>query len=183
MSKLAKKPLIIPDGVQAKLTDGVLEFSGKEGRLAVKVLPHITAELKDNQLSFTLSQPTKQGRANWGTIASLAKNAVEGVSKGFTKVLEIEGIGYKANMEGANLVLNVGLTHPVKLTPPSGIKLTLEKNMIKVSGMDKFLVGETAAKIRKVSPPEPYKGKGIHYQGEAVRRKAGKKVAGVGAAA
>lgn len=184
MSKLAKKPLILPEGVTAKMTDGVLEFSGKEGKLTLKVLPFISAELNGNQLSFKLAQPTKQGRANLGTMASLARNAADGVAHGFAKTLEIDGIGYKANMEGANVVvLNVGLTHPVKFTVPSGVKVVLEKNMIKISGADKFLVGEVAAKIRKVSPPEPYKGKGIHYQGEVIRRKQGKKVAGVGAAA
>ncbi len=183
MSKLAKKPIIIPQGVEVKQNDGVLEFSGKEGKLTVKVLPFISAELSDSQLTFKLQQSTKQGRANWGTIASLAKNAILGVGEGFNKKLELEGIGFKASMDGSGLVLNVGFTHPVKYTPPAGVKLTIEKGVIKVSGADKSIVGETAAKIRKIYPPEPYKGKGIRYQGEVVRRKAGKKVAGTGATA
>lgn len=183
MSKLAKKPLIITEGVTVKMTDGALEFAGKEGKLALKVLPFINVEISNGQMTFKTENKTKQGRANLGTMASLCKNAVAGVSGGYSKVLEIDGIGYKANMEGANIVLNVGLTHPVKYTPPSGVKVTLEKNTIKITGVDKFLVGEVAAQIRKISPPEPYKGKGIHYQGEQIRRKAGKKVAGTGAGA
>lgn len=183
MSKLAKKPLIIPEGVAVKITDGVLEFSGKEGKLTLPVLPFITAELKDGQLSFKLDKEVKQGRANLGTMASLAKNAALGVSQGFNKTLELDGIGYKASMEGASLVLNVGFTHPVKFTAPATVKVAVEKGLIKISGADKFLVGETAAKIRKIAPPEPYKGKGIHYLGEVIRRKAGKKVAGTGTAA
>ena len=183
MSKLAKKPIIIPEGVEVKLNGSVLEFSGKEGKLTVPVLEFIAAELKDGQLSFGLAKETKQGRANWGTMASLAKNAVLGVSQGFSKTLEMDGIGYKASMEGGNVVLNVGFTHPVKFTPPATVKVTVEKGLIKIFGADKFLVGETAAKIRKICPPEPYKGKGIHYLGEVIRRKAGKKVAGTGTAA
>ena len=183
MSKLAKKPIIIPPGIEAKLNDGVLEFSGKEGKLTVKVLPFISAELKDGQLTFKLQQATKQGRANLGTVTSISKNAIKGVSEGFGKILELEGIGFKASMEGANLILNVGFTHPVKYVTPAGIKLAVEKGVIKVTGLDRALVGQTAAEIRKVFPPEPYKGKGIRYRGEVVRRKAGKKVAGTGAAA
>lgn len=182
MSKLAKKPIAIPQGVEAKLNSGVLEFSGKEGKLVVKILPFILAELKDGQLTFKLQQATKQGRANWGTITSISKNAIKGVSEGFAKILELEGIGFKAAMEGASLVLNVGFTHPVKYPTPTGIKIVVEKGVIKVSGLDRALVGQTAAEIRKVFPPEPYKGKGIRYRGEVVRRKAGKKVAGTGAA-
>lgn len=183
MSKLAKKPILIPQGVEAKLNDVVLEFSGKEGKLSVKILPFISVELKDGQIAVGLNQNTKQGRANWGTMASLIKNAIQGVAEGFNKALELEGIGFKASMEGANLVLNVGFTHPVKFTPPEGIKISVEKGVIKIAGANKALVGEAAAKIRKIYPPEPYKGKGIRYQGEVVRRKAGKKVAGAGAAA
>lgn len=182
MSKLAKKPIAIPQGIEAKLNDGVLEFSGKEGKLAVKILPFISVELKDGQLTFKLQQATKQGRANLGTFAALSKNALKGVGEGFNKILELEGIGFKASMEGTNLILNVGFTHPVKYPSPAGIKIVVEKGVIKVSGLDRALVGQTAAQIRKVFPPEPYKGKGIRYRGEVVRRKAGKKVAGTGAA-
>ncbi len=183
MSKLAKKPLVIPQGVEVKINGSVLEFSGKEGKLSVPVLPYVSVVLNDGKLSFTTQQDVRQGRLNIGTNVSLARNAVQGVSAGFLKVLEIEGIGFKATMDGVNLVLTVGFTHPVKYSPPAGVKLSLEKNTIKISGIDKALVGEAAAKIRKIKPPEPYKGKGIHYRGEVIRRKAGKKVAGTGAAA
>ena len=130
-----------------------------------------------------MEKDTKQGKANWGTIFALIKNGIKGVSEGFAKNLELEGIGFKASIEGTNLLLNVGFTHPVKFTPPAGIKVVVEKGVIKISGVDKSLVGEVAAKIRKIYPPEPYKGKGIRYQGEVVRRKAGKKVAGAGTTA
>lgn len=183
MSKLAKKPIVIPQGVEVKMSDSALEFSGKEGKMAIKLLPFIKTEIKDGQIQFTLGSEEKQGRANLGTIASLTKGAILGVSQGFLKTLEMDGIGYKASMEGTNLVLNVGLTHAVKYPTPVGVKIVVEKSLIKVSGVDKGLVGLTASQIRKVAPPEPYKGKGIHYLGEVIRRKAGKKVAGTGAAA
>lgn len=183
MSKLARKPIAIPQGIEVKQTDGVLEFAGKEGKLSVKVLPYTSAEIKNNQIMINSGSDIKQARANWGTMASLVKNALKGVDEGFSKVLEMEGIGFKASTEGANLILNVGFTHPVKYTPPAGIKLSVEKGLIKAAGVDKALVGEVAAQIRKIWPPEPYKGKGIRYQGEIIRRKAGKKVAGTGAAA
>ena len=183
MSKLARKPIEIPQGVEVKMNDSHIEFSGKEGKLSVPLLPEIVVELKDGKIVITLKNDYKQGRANWGTMAALIKNALQGVNVGFTKALEMEGIGFKASLEGANLILNVGFTHPVKYTTPAGIKLTVEKGVIKVSGADRSLVGEVAAQIRKIWPPEPYKGKGIRYQGEVVRRKAGKKVAGTGAAA
>lgn len=183
MSKLAKKPIIVTPGVEAKIVDGMFEFSGKEGKVSVKILPFISVELKDGQIVVKLDKEVKQGRANLGTMASLLKNAITGVSVGFAKVLELDGIGFKASMEGANLVLNVGFSHPVKYTTPAGVKIAVEKGTIKVNGADRALVGLVASQIRKVFPPEPYKGKGIHYQGEVIRRKAGKKVAGTGAAA
>lgn len=183
MSKLARKPIEIPRGVEVKKIDGALEFSGKEGKLTIPFLPFIVIDMQDGKITLKLEKETNQGKANWGTSASLIKNAIKGVSEGFTKSLELEGIGFKASMEGVNLILNVGFTHPVKFIPPVGIKVVVEKGVIKISGVDKSMVGEVAAKIRKVHPPEPYKGKGIRYHGEVVRRKAGKKVAGAGAAA
>lgn len=187
MSKIGKKPIDIPSGVEVSLTDGQLEFKGKEGSLTLPVLPHLHAEIKKedgaSQLIFTAKSNIKQARANWGTMAALAKNAIVGVSQGFAKTLEIEGIGFKAGMEGNKLSLNVGYTHPVKFEPPAGIKIIVEKNQIKISGFNKAVVGEVAANIRKIKKPEPYKGKGIHYLGEVIRRKAGKKVAGAGTAA
>ncbi len=186
MSKIGKKPVAITGGVEVKIVDKKMEFKGKEGSLTLPILPYIKAEIKSgaegSELVFSKENDLKQARANWGTMASLAKNAVQGVSQGFSKILEIEGIGFKAAMQGNTLVLNVGFTHPIKMEVPAGIKILVEKNTIKISGFDKALVGETAANIRKVKKPEPYKGKGIRYQGEVVRRKAGKKVAGTTAA-
>lgn len=183
MSKLAKKPIVIPQGVEVKLNDGVLEFSGKEGKLEIKILPYVAIEIKDGSLQVKMLQTIKQGRANVGTMAALVKNSITGVANGFSKVLELDGIGFKAAMEGVQLVVTAGYSHPVKFTPPAGIKVVVEKNLIKVSGPDRALVGLCASQIRKIYPPEPYKGKGIHYQGEVIRRKAGKKVAGTGTAA
>jgi large subunit ribosomal protein L6 len=178
MSKIGKKPIIIPEGVEVNLNDGVFLFKGKNGELSVKVLPFIKPELKDKTIVFGIQDNFKQAKANWGTMRSLAQNAVAGVSEGFSKSLIIEGIGCRAAMEGNSLVLSLGLSHPVKFNPAEGIKISVEKNIIKISGADKELVGRTAANIRALKKPEPYKGKGIRYENEVVRRKAGKKVAG-----
>lgn len=165
------------------MNNDVFEVKGKLGALQLKLLNFVTAEMKDKEIQLNITDNEKQARANWGTMGSLLQNAIKGVSEGFSKVLEIEGVGFRASMEGNNLVLNVGFSHPVKFSPPEGIKLVVEKNTISVSGIDKALVGETAAQIRRIKKPEPYKGKGIRYQGEVIRRKAGKKVAGAGASA
>ena len=183
MSKIGKKPIVVLEGVEVQLKDGVLHFKGKQGELELKLIPYISVEIKDKSLLFTSTASHKQARANWGTIAALAKNAIQGVSEGFSKKLQLEGIGYRANLEGKNLVLNVGFSHPVKYEPLIGVKLSVEKNIITVSGLDRALVGEVAAQIRRIKKPEPYQGKGIRYFGEVIRRKAGKKAAAtVGAA-
>ena len=178
MSKIGKKQITIPDNIKVKISDGFLKFEGNGSTINLKILPHIKTGIKDKFIFFSPENNSKQARANWGTIRSLAYNAIVGLTGGFSKVLEIEGIGYRANMEGDTLVLNLGLSHLVKLTPQEGIKISVEKNVIKISGIDKALVGQIAAKIRAFKKPEPYKGKGIRYQGEIIRRKAGKKVAG-----
>ncbi len=183
MSKLAKKPIVIPEGVEVKEAAGTLQVKGKQGALELKLPPFIFAELRDKEALLKPSASHKQALANWGTAAALLKNAIQGVAGGFSKSLEIEGVGFRATMEGNSLVLNVGFTHPAKFTPPAGIKIAVEKGTITVSGIDKNLVGLAAAKIRKIKKPEPYKGKGIRYKGEVIRRKEGKKVAGAGTAA
>ena len=177
MSKIGKQPIAIPEKVEVKEIDGVLEFKLGDKSASLKILPFIKTEIKDRKLSFSPLKDSKQARSNWGTIRALANNAINGLAQDFEKILEIEGVGYKALMEGENLVLNVGFSHPVKIIPPKGIKISTEKNMIKVSGSDKALVGKVASEIKKKKKVEPYKGKGIRYQGEIVRRKAGKKVA------
>ena len=178
MSRLGKKPILIPQEVEVKLEDGVLNFKGKQGTFVLRVLPYIETELKDGQLSFDIVEENRQAKANLGTIASLARNAIEGVSKGFVKNLRLEGVGFKVSMEGKNLILNVGFSHPVKFESPEDVTISVDKNTIKVEGVSKALVGEAAAQIRRIKKPEPYKGKGIRYEDEVVRRKAGKKAVG-----
>ena len=178
LSKIGKKSISIPENVEVKINDGFLDFKGANGVLKIKIPPYIKTEIKEGSISFVPESNFKQARANWGAIRSLSYNAIAGLTEGFSKVLEIEGIGYRANMEGENLILNLGLSHPVKFVPPPGVKISVEKNVIKISGIDKGLVTQAAAKIKSFKKPEPYKGKGIKYQGEIIRRKAGKKVAG-----
>ena len=178
MSKLGRKPIEINSEIEAQLKDGVLFFKGKKGSFELRVLPFIKVELKDNKITLGVTEDNRQSRANLGTMAALTKNALSGVAQGFEKKLLLEGIGFRASMEGKNLVLNVGFSHPVKFTPPEAISIVVEKNVVKVSGIDKFLVGEVAAQIRRIKKPEPYKGKGIRYEGEIIRKKAGKKAVG-----
>lgn len=178
MSKIGKKQLAIPEGVTVTITDGTITVKGKTATLVVPVLSFVKPTVEGSIVSFAVSGTAKQARANWGTQSALVANAITGVTTGFTKQLEVQGIGFKANMEGANLVLNVGFTHPVKFTAPAGVKVSVEKNQITITGSDKYLVGQAAAQIRKIRKPEPYQGKGIRYVGEQVRRKEGKKVAG-----
>lgn len=181
MSKIGKKPITIPDGVEVKIADGKLEVKGKLGSLVLPILEKVSVELKDKTLVFTVDGASKQSRANWGTMRALAQNAVTGVSEGYFKYLDMEGIGFRASLEGKTLVLNIGFSHPVKFVPPEGVTLVIEKSSIKVSGADKSLVGEVAAKIRDLKKPEPYKGTGIRYRGEVIARKEGKKAASAGA--
>ncbi len=183
MSKVGKKPITIPQGVTVTVDGGMLQVKGKEGSLSLPVLPHTNVEVKENVLTVTSTGSDLQARANWGTMRALAQNAVKGVSAGFAKELEIQGVGFRATMEGNNLVLNLGFTHPIKFETPAGIKIAVEKAAIKVTGADRNLVGQVAAQIRAYKKPEPYKGKGIRYKGEVVKMKAGKKVAGATGAA
>ncbi len=180
MSKIGKKPIIIPGGVNIKVDGRDMEFKSGEKTTTFKVLPFINAEIKEGNLLFSPMNNSKQAKANWGTIRSLSQNAIIGITKGFEKNLEIEGVGYRAALEGNTLILNLGFSHPIKFNPPSGIKIAVLKNTITISGIDKDLVGKIASKIRAMKKVEPYKGKGIRYKGEVVRRKAGKKVAGAG---
>ena len=183
MSKIGKQPVKIPAGVEVKLDDGALTVKGKLGTLALPVLEFVKAKFEGDALIFEINGSGKQARANWGTMRALAANAVKGVSEGFMKLLEIEGIGFRASMDGKNLTLNIGFSHPVKFAIPDGVTVSVEKGVIRISGSDRALVGKVAADIRSLKKPEPYKGTGIRYQGEVIRRKAGKKVAGAGAAA
>jgi large subunit ribosomal protein L6 len=179
MSRLGKQPITIPEGVKAEITDDQLSFTGPKGTVSVPRLNGVEVEIKENSLSLAPRNGLKQTRMNWGTLWSLAVNAIAGVTGGFSKTLEIEGIGFKASVESGNLVLKVGFSHLIKFPIPEGISVIAEKNKIIVTGIDKQRVGHVAASIRKIKKPEPYLGKGIRYEGEIIRRKAGKK-AGAG---
>ncbi len=177
MSRVGKKPILIPERVEIKIENQKVIIKGPKGELEREIRPEIRVELKEGKIFVLPKIETKKTKAFWGLTRALLANAIEGVTSGFEKKLQIEGLGFRASLEGDNLVLQVGFTHPVKLKTPEGIKFSVEKNIITVSGINKELVGQVAAKIRKVKPPEPYKGKGIRYLGEVIRKKVGKKVA------
>lgn len=175
MSRIGKSPISIPEGVTVRVTGALVSVKGPKGELEISLHPWVQAEVKDREVVILPKGDTKKTPALWGLFRALIANMVQGVTEGFEKKLEFEGIGYRAVVEGDMLNLQLGFSHPVKFRTPAGIKLSVEKNVIKISGIDKGLVGETAARIRALKPPEPYKGKGIRYQGEVIRRKAGKK--------
>ena len=175
MSRIGKMPVPLPSGVDVRIEGSRVTVRGPRGELSRQFDPDLRLELSDGQI--TVSRPTDQRRhrALHGLTRSLLANMVAGVSQGFTKELELVGVGYRAQMQGAKLVLAVGFSRPLEVTPPPGIELGVEgTGKVIVSGIDKGLVGQMAADIRRVRPPEPYKGKGIRYAGEYVRRKAGK---------
>ncbi len=182
MSRIGKKPILIPDNVEVKIEDGKVIVKGPKGEISQKIRPELKILIEDKKIQVMLqkqkvsSRIPKLTKALWGLTRALIYNMVEGVKNGFEKKLEIQGVGYKAQGEGSNLTLNVGFSHSVVLKVPEGIMVAVEKNIITISGINKEAVGQFAAIIRKVKPPEPYKGKGIRYVGEKVRRKVGKKV-------
>jgi large subunit ribosomal protein L6 len=184
MSRIGKKLIKIPQGVKVEATEKEIKVSGPKGELKQIIHPEIKIEVKpasiqggDGEIFVSpKTELTKKGRGLWGLYRALISNMVEGVSKGFEKKLEIEGVGFKASVEGDNLVLNLGFTNPVKIKKIDGVNFLVEKNVITVSGIDKERVGHISALIRKQKKAEPYKGKGIKYQGEKIRRKEGKKV-------
>ncbi len=176
MSRLGKKPIQIPVGVEIKVEGQKMIIKGPKGELTREIRPEIKVEVKENQILVSQQIETKESQAFWGSIRAILNNLIKGVTEGYEKKLEIEGLGYKANLEGNDLVLYVGFSHPIRITSPAGIKFSVEKNIITVSGIDKELVGKMAAKIRKSRPAEPYKGTGIKYLGEVIKRKEGKKV-------
>jgi len=175
MSRIGKLPITVPDGVEVNLSGTHVTVEGGKGRLELDVHPEMVIKIEEGVV--TVSRPTDQTRhrALHGLTRSLIANMVEGVSKGFTKELELVGVGYRAQKQGNDLQLNVGFSHPVRYATPEGITIEVPDPVkISVSGHDKELVGRVASQIRKVRPPEPYKGKGIHYKGERIKRKAGK---------
>jgi len=181
MSKIGKKIILIPDKVEINISENELKIKGIKGEITIPLFKGFKIELNNKELKVIPIEESKKTSAFWGTLSALISNAVKGVTEGFEKKLEIEGIGYRANVEGRVLVLNLGYSHPIRYDIPEGINITTEKNIITVSGINKQLVGQTAAKIRSFRKPEPYKGKGIHYVNEYIRRKAGKKATGAAA--
>ena len=181
MSRIGRLPVDIPNGVQVNLDGSNVIVKGPKGEMKRVFSSLIGITLENNQLNFTRNSEEPAERALHGTTRAVLANMIQGVSKGFTVILEVEGVGYRAEMDGKNLALFVGYSHPVKMDPPIGVSFETDAKtrQIKVLGFDKELVGQIAANIRKVRPPEPYHGKGIRYQGEKIRRKAGK--AGKGA--
>lgn len=178
MSRIGKQPVLVPNGITVEKRDGNTIFvKGPKGELTHKVHKDITVEVKENEIVCTRSSDQKEHRSLHGLTRSILANMVHGVEKGFEKRLEIQGVGYRASIQGTKAVLNLGFSHPIEYTPPEGVTLAIDaekKNVIIVSGADKLLVGEAAAQIRSYRKPEPYKGKGIRYENEYVPRKAGK---------
>lgn len=178
MSRIGKQPIPIPEKVTVTVDHNVVTVKGPRGELRRMLHPEIRAAVNGNLVELTPAFEKKKTSALWGLERALLANMILGVAEGFERRLEIEGVGYRAQLAGADtLALSLGFSHPVEVKAPSGIVFKVEKNVIIVSGIDKALVGQIAANIRAKRPPEPYKGKGIHYLGEMIRRKAGKKAA------
>ena len=177
MSRIGKQPVAVPAGVEFKLDGGTATLKGPKGQLSIPVPACIQVKLEDGKLTVTRAADDKFSRAMHGTVRAHLANMVEGVTKGFSRELEIQGVGYRASIAGKNLNLLLGLSHPVDYPVPEGVTVTVADGVnLKVEGIDKQLVGEVAARIRSFRPPEPYKGKGVRYKDEHVRRKAGKTV-------
>jgi len=176
VSRIGRLPVVVPQGVDVKIKGSHVKVKGPKGELNHTFPASMKISLKDGEIKVQRPSDERTQRAMHGTTRALINNMVVGVNDGFEKVLEINGVGYRGVLEGENLILNVGYSHPVKIEPPEGITFEVDNRsrQIKVMGYDKQAVGQTAAVIRKVRPPEPYKGKGIKYQGEYIRRKAGK---------
>ena len=181
MSRLARKPVKVSSGVTVSNDGKWILVKGPKGELKIKLLSFVKVDISGDEVQISKAANSQQSSANSGTMVALLKNAIEGVSNGFVKILEIEGVGFRATIDGKNLVLALGFVNPIRVEPPEGITITVEKNQVKVSGTDLGVVGQIAAKIRSYKKPEPYKGKGIRYQGEVIQRKVGKK-AGAAAA-
>ena len=177
MSRIGKKPIDIPEGVEVKTNGQEVAIKGKLGQLTVNIHQDVAISQEDKQLVLTIKNiEDKKEKSLWGLSRTLVNNAILGVTEGYTKELEINGVGFKAAVQGKKLVLNVGFSHPVEYSFPDDIKIEVEKNNIKISGIDKQKVGQVSAEIRAIKKPEPYKGKGIKYIDEQIRRKAGKVV-------
>ncbi len=177
MSRIGKQQLEIPQGTTVDFKDGVFTVKGPLGTLAKNFTDTVTITVENNVISFAPKAQDPFSRALWGTYASHVKNMLQGVTTPYVKKLILEGVGYKSEVKGTELHLALGFSHPVVVQIPQGLTVTAEKNNITISGIDKELVGQFSAKVRAMKKPEPYKGKGFRYEGEVIRRKAGKKTA------
>ncbi len=176
MSRIGKKPIAIPNGVTADIADSTLTVKGPKGTLAIGLSDLVEYKVEGDEISVQPANDTKAARSHWGMQRTLVSNLVEGVTEGFTKVLEITGVGYRAQAQGKKLKLQLGYSHDVDIDVPEGIEIkTPDNTTVEISGIDKQQVGQIAAEIRRWRKPEPYKGKGIKYRGEYVFRKEGKK--------
>jgi large subunit ribosomal protein L6 len=176
MSRIGKRPVAIPSGVTATIEGGQLSVKGPKGTLAMGLSDHVTYALEDGQISVQPANDTKVARSHWGMQRTLVSNLVEGVTQGYTKILDITGVGYRATAQGKTLRLQLGYSHDVNFPVPEGIEIkTPDNTTVEITGIDKQKVGQVAAEIRRWRKPEPYKGKGIKYRGEYIFRKEGKK--------
>jgi large subunit ribosomal protein L6 len=174
MSRIGKQPIVLPKGVEVKLGEDMVEVKGPKGTLQTPICSLLNYELSEGSLTITRKDETRESNAQHGLRRTLIANCVEGVSKGFSKTLEVIGVGFKVAVKGNIIDLSVGYSHPVLLELPKGLEAKAEGTKLTISGIDKELVGEFAARVRRVREPEPYKGKGIKYENEIIRRKAGK---------
>lgn len=174
MSRIGKKPINLPEGVKIEVSKLTFKVSGPKGTVEKKIPEGVTILVNDSIASVATKGETKLARSIHGTIRATLADMVKGVTTGWSKVLELSGTGYKAEVSGSTLTLALGFSHPVKVVAPEGISFTVEKTLVTVHGADRELVGEVAANLKKIRPPDPYKAKGIKYQGEEIKRKAGK---------
>jgi large subunit ribosomal protein L6 len=175
VSRIGKLPIEIPSGVDVKIKDGLVSVKGPKGELEQKVDPGMILEIDNGSISVTRPTDERKWRSLHGLTRTLINNMVVGVTQGFSKALQIEGVGYRVELKGKGVQLALGFSHPIYFVPPQGISIKVPTpNRVEISGIDKVLVGQVAAKIRSFRPPEPYKGKGVRYENEVVRRKAGK---------
>jgi len=177
MSRIGKQPIAIPDGTEVSLKDGIFSVKGPKGTLSRKFRSEIKIEIKDKEVILSPALKSNLAKALWGTYASHISNMIMGVNTLFEKKLIVEGIGFKSNVEGSKLTMNLGFSHPVEIQIPESLTVVSEKNLITITGINKEEVGAFAAMVRSKKKPEPYKGKGIRYENEVIRRKQGKKAA------
>jgi large subunit ribosomal protein L6 len=181
MSKIGKKPIVIPKGTEIKISGNSVTVKGPKGELKKEFSDKVLIKISEDVATVELKVKDNQAFALWGLTRALLANMIKGVTEGFETVLEFQGVGYKAAVKGEDLEMGLGFSHPVTIKAPKGITFKTEKNSIRISGIDNEVIGETASRIRVLRKPEPYKGSGIRYQGEVLRKKAGKKAVAAGA--